>query len=161
MGLLKTHKPCWLSSGNLPCQVEMTWPSLLHQLRGVLWLRYAHLRDIGISILRLGFCARMGDVITQDWAYTIEVLLALVEMYEQEWQTFNVQMPLPSVCACMFLLVSSLGGMRGFEVVWTDLAALRYNVSFCETAEDESAVSWPILGRLKLDMVFWTTIWSL
>jgi hypothetical protein len=24
----------------------------------------------------------------------------------------------------MFLLVSCLGGMRGFEVVWTDLAAL-------------------------------------
>jgi hypothetical protein len=49
----------------------------------------------------------------------------------------------------MFLLDSSLGGMRGFEVVWTDLAALWYDVSFCETAEDESAVSWPIVGRFK------------
>jgi hypothetical protein len=67
-----------------------------------------------------GICAQMGDIITQDRAYTNEVLLALVEMYEQEWQMFNLQMPLPSVCACMFLLVSSLGGMHGFEVVWTD-----------------------------------------
>jgi hypothetical protein len=96
-----------------------------------------------------GICAQMEDVITQDQAYTIEVLLALVEMYKQEWQTFNLQMPLPSVCACMFLLVSSLGGMHGFEVVWTDLAALWYNISFCETAENESAVSWPIVGRFK------------
>ena len=66
----------------------------------------------------------MGDVVLQDRAFTIEVLLALLEMYEEEWQTFYLQMPLLSVCACMFLLVSCLGGMRGFEVVWTDLAAL-------------------------------------
>jgi hypothetical protein len=31
-----------------------------------------------------GICARMGDIITQDQAYTIEVLLALVEMYKQD-----------------------------------------------------------------------------
>jgi hypothetical protein len=127
----------------------MTSHYLLDRPRGVLLLRYALLRDVGISILRLEFVHKWGDVVTQDQAYTIEVLLALVEMYKQEWQMFNLQMPLPSVCACMFLLVSSLGGMRGFEVVWTDLAALRYEVSFCKAAEDESAVSWPIVGQFK------------
>ncbi len=30
----------------------------------------------------------MGNVVDQDRAYTIEVLLALIEMYEQEWRTF-------------------------------------------------------------------------
>jgi hypothetical protein len=94
-------------------------------------------------------CARMGDVVTQNRAYTIEVLLALIEMYEEEWQTYYVQMPLVSVCACMFLLVSCLGGMQGFEVVWTDLAALRYDIAHCESAKDDSAVSWPIMGRFK------------
>lgn len=93
-----------------------------------------------------GIAARMGDVVSQDRAYTIEVLLALLEMYEDEWQTFYLRMPLISICACMFLLVSSLGGMRGFEVVWTDLAALR---AYCEAAEDETAVLWPIVGRFK------------
>jgi hypothetical protein len=88
-----------------------------------------------------GICAHMGNVVTQDQAYTIEVLLALIEMFEQEWQTFYLAIPLPSICACMFLLVSSFGGMRGFEVVWTDLATLRYNVSYCESAEDKTAVS--------------------
>ena len=35
-----------------------------------------------------GICARMGDVVLQDRAFTIEVLLALLEMYEEEWQTY-------------------------------------------------------------------------
>ncbi len=35
-----------------------------------------------------GIRARMGDVVLQDRAYTIEILLALLEMYEEEWQTY-------------------------------------------------------------------------
>jgi hypothetical protein len=77
------------------------------------------------------------------------VLLALLEMFEQEWQTYYLDIPLTSLCACMFLLVSSLGGMQCFEVVWTNLAALCYDMSYCETAEDKTAVSWPIVGRFK------------
>jgi hypothetical protein len=91
----------------------------------------------------------MGDVVAQDRAYTIELLLALIEMYEEEWQTYYLRMPLVSVRTCMFLLVSCLGGMQGFEVVWTDLAALKYDIAHCESAEDELAVSWPIIGRFK------------
>ena len=88
-------------------------------------------------------------MVSQDRAYTIEVLLALLEMFEEEWQRHYLQIPLVAICACMFLLVSSLGGMRGFEVVWTNLAALRYDLSYCELREDDSAVSWPIVGRFK------------
>ncbi len=58
-------------------------------------------------------------------------------------------MLLPSICACMFLLVSFFVGMQGFEVVWTDLAALRYNVTYCESAENETAVSWLVVGCFK------------
>jgi hypothetical protein len=39
--------------------------------------------------------------------------------------------------------------MRGFEVVWTNLASLRYDVSYCEAAEDDTAVSRPIVGQFK------------
>ncbi len=39
--------------------------------------------------------------------------------------------------------------MRRFEVVWTDLAALRYDLAYCEAAEDDSAVLRPIVGRFK------------
>jgi hypothetical protein len=60
-----------------------------------------------------------------------------------------LRIPFFSICACMFLLVSSLGGMRGFEVIWTDLTALRYDFAYCKATEDDSAVSWPIVGKLK------------
>ncbi len=91
----------------------------------------------------------MGDVVTQDQAYNIEVLLTLIDMFEQEWQMNYLEMPLHSLSACMFLLVSSLGGIQGFEVVWTNLAALHYDLSYCEAAEDDMAVSWPIVGHFK------------
>ena len=58
-------------------------------------------------------------------------------------------MPLISMCSCMFLLVSCLGGMQGFEIVWTDLQALRYNLQYCSQRNDERGVSWPIIGRFK------------
>jgi hypothetical protein len=33
--------------------------------------------------------------------------------------------------------------------MWTDLAALRYNLGFCEDNYDFSAISWPVVGRFK------------
>lgn len=96
-----------------------------------------------------GINARMGDVVSQDRAYSIEVLLKLLEMFEEEWESHGLSIPLNTMCAAMFLLVSSLGGMRGFEVVWTDLAALRYDLQYCEDLDDESVVSWPVVGRFK------------
>ena len=97
----------------------------------------------------LGCCARMGDIVRQDRAYTIQVILKLVDMYEQEYQELGDNMPFESISACMFLLLTCLGGMRGYEAVWTDLATLRYDVEFCEANEDDSAVAWPIVGRFK------------
>ena len=66
-----------------------------------------------------GICSRMGDIVRQDRAYTIQVVLAVVDMFEKEWQEEGYGISLPSINACMFFLVSCLGGMRGFEVVWT------------------------------------------
>ncbi len=83
----------------------------------------------------------VARIVSQDRAYTIKVLLALIEMFEEEWKTFYLQIPLLSMCTCMFLLVSCLGGMRGFEVVWTDLTALRYDIAYCKAAEVDFAVS--------------------
>ena len=96
-----------------------------------------------------GIRIRMGDKVSQDRAYTIQVLHALVEMYEKEWEELSWAMPIQSLCAVMFLLVSCLGGMRGYEVMWTDLVALCYDLCYCEDLEDESAVSWPVVGRFK------------
>ena len=34
-------------------------------------------------------------------------------------------------------------------MVWTNLEALRYDLIYCEDLGDESAISWPIVGRFK------------
>ena len=99
--------------------------------------------------LTTGMCARIGDVVGQDKAYTIQVLLKLVSMFKAEWNDLGMDIPLESICACVFLLLTCLGGMRGYEAVWTDLATLRYDVAYCESMDDYSAVSWPIVGRFK------------
>lgn len=104
--------------------------------------RWYHQFNMGIS-------ARMGDIVKQDRAYSLELLLKLLELYEAEWVQFGYDVPINSICSVMFLLLTCLGGMRGFEAVWTDLGALRYDVSYCEDREDESGVAWPIVGRFK------------
>mmetsp|Transcript_12603 Transcript_12603/g.21354 ORF Transcript_12603/g.21354 Transcript_12603/m.21354 type:complete len:444 (+) Transcript_12603:3911-5242(+) len=96
-----------------------------------------------------GLAARMGDVVRQDLAYTLGVLLELLSMFEDEWRSMRCDMPIEHLSACMFLLVACLGGMRGYEVVWTDLTALRHDVITCEETEDYEAVSWPVVGRFK------------
>ena len=97
----------------------------------------------------LGICARMGDIVSQDRAYSIQVLHKLLQSYELEWERHGYAIPLGILSSCMFLLVSCLGGMRGFEVMWTDLAALRYDLGFCEDNHDFSAIAWPVVGRFK------------
>jgi len=54
-----------------------------------------------------------------------------------------------SIYSVMFLLVTCLGGMRGYEAVWIDLGALRYDDAHCLDHEDEYAVAWHITGRFK------------
>ena len=66
--------------------------------------------------------AQIGDIVSQDRAYTIGILLKLLSMFELEWSDFGMEMPLESIFSCMFLLLTCLGGMRGYEAVWTDLA---------------------------------------
>ena len=58
-----------------------------------------------------GINARMGDVVSQDRAYTVEIVLALLDMYEAEWKEHRYQMPLVSMYSVMLLLITCLGGM--------------------------------------------------
>ena len=96
-----------------------------------------------------GCCARMGDIVKQDKAYTIEVLHKLLSMYEMEYQDLGSDMSMNSMCSVMFLLLTCLGGMRGYEAVWTDLVTLRHDIELCERADDYTAIAWPIVGRFK------------
>ena len=101
------------------------------------------------SHLSSGMWARIGDVVGQDKAYTIGVLLCLVSFYEVEWSNLGLGMLMESLCSCVFLLLTCLGGMRVYKAIWTDLAALQHNMQYCESMDDYSTVSWPVVGWFK------------
>jgi len=94
-----------------------------------------------------GMGARMGNEVRQDRAYTLALVHKLLEMYEQDWEDNKFNIDLQTLSAAMFLIITCCGGMRGYEAVWTDLSALRYDVAYCEAQGDYSAVSWPLVGR--------------
>ncbi len=140
--------PHWLSSGNPPLWEGATWLCLLGWSRGILLPLAAPVKGNGINILRWEFVHR--------W----EMLSHKIGIYywDSPCPSWNVprrvadvlvRMPLVLVSACMFLLVSCFGEMWGFEVVWTDLTALRYNIAHCKSAKDDLTVSWPIVGWFK------------
>ena len=97
----------------------------------------------------LGCCAQMGDTVRQDQAYSIDIVQKLLEMYEDKYQDVTTAMSLNYICACIFFLLTCLGGIRGYKSMWTDLSGLCYDVEYCKEFEDFSAVSWPIVGRFK------------
>ena len=50
-----------------------------------------------------GINARMGDVVSQDRAYTLELFLALVAMYKAEWETHGLSMSMhASIQLCFY-----------------------------------------------------------
>lgn len=100
-----------------------------------------------------GFRIRTGVSSRQDQAYSLEVIHELLRRFEFEWerQEAKGEIDMHWLSAVMFLLVSSFGGMRGYEVVWTDLAALLHDMARCEEEEDYTGVGWPLVGRFKME----------
>jgi hypothetical protein len=70
----------------------------------------------------------MGDIVHQDRAYTLAIVLAIVGMFEEQFQSQGYEMPNRDMEAVMFFIDSCMGGFRGYETVWTDVGALRYDV---------------------------------
>jgi len=101
-----------------------------------------------------GCSVRMGDIVTQDRAYSIEVVLAMIEMFEEQFQAQGYSIPIRDMEAIMFFIASCFGGFRGYETVWTDLAALRYDVAYSEDLVDPD-VAWPVTGRFKNEHGVW------
>ena len=96
-----------------------------------------------------GCCAKMGDIVRQDRAFTIIVLLKLLYIYEKEYQELGSNMPVHSIRSCMFLLLTCLSGMRGYKAVWTDLTTLTYGIEYYANMEDYTAISWRIVEQFK------------
>jgi len=107
------------------------------------------------SLFNTGITVRMGDVVHQDRAYTLEVVHAIIAMFEDQFQREGYTMPVRDFEAAIFFIASCMGGFRGYEVVWTDLGALRYDMEYNEDRDDQSAVIWPVTGRFKNEKGRW------
>ena len=62
-------------------------------------------------------------------------------MYEQEYQDLESNISIHSIRSCMFLLLPYLGGIWGYKAVWTDIAALKYDVEYYKNMQDYAAIS--------------------
>jgi hypothetical protein len=107
------------------------------------------------ALFSTGISVRMGDIVSQDRAYTIEVVHAVIKLFEDQFQAEGYQMPVEDMEAALFFIASCTGGFRGYETVWTDLGALRYDLQYCEEKDDYSAVAWPVTGRFKNEHGAW------
>ena len=98
-----------------------------------------------------GFRIRTGVMTRQDRAYTMDVVHKMIQLFEEDWESCDGEPEMLWISAVTFFLTSCLGGMRGFEVVWTDLGALLYEIAKLEEEEDTSGIGWPIVGRFKAE----------
>ena len=65
-------------------------------------------------------------------------------------------MPLRDMGAAMFFIISRMGGFRSYEVLWTDLGALRYDIKYCDNIGDiMSPVASQVTGRFKNEYGAW------
>lgn len=74
----------------------------------------------------------MGDVVSQDRAYTIKIVHAIIGLYKSQFQAEGYQMPVHDMEAAMFFIATCLGGFQGYKTVWTDHGALRYDLVYHE-----------------------------
>eukprot|EP00978_Attheya_sp_CCMP212_P035409 scaffold154039_cov29-Attheya_sp.AAC.1 len=98
-----------------------------------------------------GLDVRMADVTKQDRALSVPIMHCLMNMYEKEWQEKGEAMELESIGAALFCTVTFCSGMRGYETIWTDLAALRAEVEHIDLTRDYRGVGWPVVGKFKAE----------
>ena len=60
------------------------------------------------QLVEEGISTRMGGVVSQDGVYTLELLHAMLEIYELERQKHGYSVPIVSIYLVMFLLVTCL-----------------------------------------------------
>ena len=58
-------------------------------------------------------CSYGRDVVRQDRAYTIGIVLAVVESFERDWKEKGLHMELSKIEACMFFLSGGHERFRG------------------------------------------------
>ena len=52
----------------------------------------------------------------------------MIDLFEEDFQHVGYQMTVNKMYASVFSIASCFNGFRGFEMVWTNLGALRYEI---------------------------------
>ena len=87
----------------------------------------------------------------QDRAYTLALVHEMLRRFEEDWDRVDGNPTVQWISSVMISLTTCLGGMRGYEAVWTNLAALIHDLEMCELEEEPKGVGWPIVGRFKAE----------
>jgi hypothetical protein len=98
----------------------------------------------------LGLHKRMGDVVRSDLAVTSEIIKALLEVLNEEWEDAISTGARAKIVEMAFVLVAGYScGLRGEEIVKIDLAGLlKYlEVGKLDTEHPHGIV--PLIGRIK------------
>ena len=83
----------------------------------------------------------------------MELVHEMLDRFELEWERQQEldQVDLHWLLAIMLFLTACLGGMRGYEVVSTNLGGLIHDIQRSESEEDFTSVGWPIVGCFKME----------
>lgn len=98
-----------------------------------------------------GVDIRMADITKQDRAVSLPIMHALMDSYEADWREGGDNMELNEIGAALFTTITFCSGMRGYETMWTDLAALRAELAHIELTRDYRGVGWPVVGKFKAE----------
>jgi len=100
-----------------------------------------------------GCLSRMGQVVKQDMAVSLELMHALVEMLEKEWEhasTTSQRSAVASVGA--YATIAFCCSFRGPEVFLTDLFGLNKYLAADLSVDGKAYVIIPLLGRFKNEL---------
>lgn len=93
-----------------------------------------------------GCLKRMGQIVKQDLAISIEVMLELINQFTRDIQMANEQDKFNLVLAATYSVIAFCGSFRGNEVFLVELDGLK---RYYEEEKDKDHVIIPLLGRFK------------
>jgi len=101
-----------------------------------------------------GCLSRMGQLVKQDRAVSLELMHALCSLLEQEWEAASDIKSRSQVARLgAYSVIAFCGSFRGPEVFMTDLFGLIKYGEERLTAGDKEYVMIPLLGRFKNEVV--------
>jgi len=91
----------------------------------------------------------MGNETRQDKAISIGVMHELMRLFEEDFKQGD--MSRDDVSAANMCIQGFCGGMRGYEVMFTDLKGLRHDQEQRVIRQQSDGIGWPLVGRFKME----------